>query len=66
MEKFNYTFVEDEVKHEDIVTVINDYYNSRDICEYMIPISESSPLNYSVVKEEIPNNKEYYDINYSL
>lgn len=66
MEKFNYTFVEDEVKHEDIVTVINDYYNSRDICEYMIPIPESSPLNYSVVKEEILNNKEYYDINYKL
>lgn len=66
MEKFNYTIVDEEVKHEDTVIVINDYYNSRDICEYMIPIPESSPLDYSIVKEEINNNKEYYDINYAL
>lgn len=61
-----YTIVEDEVKHEDVVTVINDYYNSRDICEYMMPIPETPSLHYVVVKEAPKNDKEYFDVNYAL
>lgn len=57
-----YTVVEDEVKHEDVVTVINDYYDSRDICEYVMPVSETQSLNYTVVK----NTDEYHSVDYAL
>lgn len=57
-----YTIVEDEVKHEDIVTVINDYYDSRDICEYMMPVPETQPLDYTIVKD----TDEYHPVDYAL
>lgn len=61
-----YTIVEDEVKHDDVVTVINDYYDSREICEYTMPIPETPSLHYTVVKEAPKNDKEYFDVNYAL
>lgn len=62
---YDYLLVTDEVCTEDKIITINDYYNSRDICEYMLPLPETKPLNYSLVKDEVSSN-EYYDVNYAL
>ena len=61
-----YIIADDEVRHEDTVIVINDYYNSRDICEYMTPIPETPPIKYTVVKEIPRSDKEYFDVDYAL
>lgn len=62
---YEYLLVTDEICTEDKVITINDYYNSRDICEYTIPFPETNPLNYSLVKDEVSSN-EYYNVNYAL
>lgn len=62
---YDYLLVNDEVCTEDKIITINDYYNSRDICEYMLPLPETKPLNYLLVKDEVSSN-EYYDVNYAL
>lgn len=60
-----YLLVTDEICTEDKIITINDYYNSRDICEYVIPLPETKPLNYLLVKDEVSSN-EYHDVNYAL
>lgn len=62
---YEYLLVTDEVCTEDKIITINDYYNSRDICEYALPLPETKPLNYLLVKDEVSSN-EYYDVNYAL
>lgn len=62
---YEYLLVTDEICTEDKVITINDYYNSRDICEYTLPLPETKPLNYLLVKDEVSSN-EYYDVNYAL
>ena len=62
---YEYLLVTDEICTEDNVITINDYYNSRDICEYALPLPETKPLNYSLVKDEVSSN-EYYNVNYAL
>ncbi len=68
MEEYVYTVVNDDKKvDEDVVIVINDWYDGSDTCNYAAPISESLNLPYTIVKEDKVDNKDkYYDVNYVL
>ena len=58
----DYIFVEDEIKDDNVVMVINDFYDSREICEYMIPVPEITAPNYEVCE----SSDKLYDISYAL
>lgn len=58
----DYIFVEDEIKDDNVVMVINDFYDSREICEYMIPVPEIAAPNYEVCE----SSDKLYDISYAL
>jgi len=68
MEEYVYTVVNDDKKvDEDVVIVINDWYDCSDTCNYATSISESLNLPYTIVKEDKVDNKDkYYDVNYVL
>ena len=61
-----YTIVNDEqnVVDEDVVMVINDWYDNSPICDYVLPVSESSGLPYIFVKDT--DKDVFFDINYAL
>lgn len=68
MEEYVYTVVNDDKKiDDDIVMVINDWYDGSDTCNYAMPVSESPDLPYLIVKEDKTDNKDkYYDVSYVL
>ena len=68
MEDYSYTVVKDEKKvNEDVVMVINDWYDGSDTCNYALPVSESPNLPYTIVKEDKVDDKDkYYDVSYCL
>ena len=68
MEEYVYTIVDNEKNvDEDVVMVINDWYDGSDMCHYVMPVSESPELPYVVVKEEVVDDKDkYYDVGYNL
>ena len=68
MEEYVYTVVNDDKKvDDDIVMVINDWYDGSDTCNYAMPVSESPDLPYLIVKEDKVDNKDkYYDVSYVL
>lgn len=68
MEEYTYTVVNDEKKvDEDIVMVINDWYDGSDTCNYVLPVSEAPDLPYIIVKEDkIDDKDKYYDVSYVL
>ena len=68
MEEYVYNVVNDDKKvDDDIVMVINDWYDGSDTCNYAMPVSESPDLPYLIVKEDKVDNKDkYYDVSYVL
>lgn len=68
MEEYVYTIVNDDKKvDDDIVMVINDWYDGSYTCNYAMPVSESPNLPYTIVKEDKVDDKDkYYDVSYVL
>lgn len=68
MEEYVYSVVADEKKSDDdVVMVINDWYDGSDTCNYVLPVSETPDLPYTVVKKENVDDKDkYYDVSYVL
>lgn len=68
MEEYVYTVVNDDQKvDDDIVMVINDWYDGSDTCNYAMPVSESPDLPYLIVKEDKVDDKDkYYNVSYVL
>lgn len=65
MEEYSPMVIETSEDRDDAVQTLNanDYYNSSDVCEYVIPVRESEPLNYSVVSNV---SDKYIEVNYCL
>ena len=63
-----YNVVSDDVKNDDnVVLVINDWYDCSDTCNYVLPVSESPSAPYIIVDEDNVDDKEvYHNISYTL
>lgn len=63
-----YNVVSDDVKNDDnVVLVINDWYDCSDTCNYVLPVSESPNAPYIIVDEDNVDDKEvYHNISYTL
>ena len=63
-----YNVVSDDVKTDDnVVLVINDWYDCSDTCNYVLPVSESPIVPYTIVDEDNVDDKEvYHNISYTL
>ena len=63
-----YNIVSDDVKTDDnVVLVINDWYDCSDTCNYVLPVSESQSVPYTIVDEDSVDDKEvYHNISYTL
>lgn len=63
-----YNVVSDDVKTDDnVVLVINDWYDCSDTCNYVLPVSESTSIPYTIVDEDSVDDKEvYHNISYTL
>ena len=68
MEEHVYNVVSDDVKTDDnVVLVINDWYDCSDTCNYVLPVSESQSVLYTIVDEDNVDDKEGYNsISYTL
>ena len=68
MEEHVYNVVSDDVKTDDnVVLVINDWYDCSDTCNYVLPVSESTSTQYTIVNEDNVDDKEVYNsISYTL
>lgn len=67
-QEYTYEIIDDTKKYEeDVVIVINDYYDSREICEYCMPIYETSLDNYTIVKDTTVEDPKtiFHDCNYT-
>lgn len=66
MEEYSPMIIETSEDREETAHIlnVNDYYNSSDVCEYMLPVRESEPLNYSVVNSN--TSDKYIEVNYCL
>ena len=63
-----YNVVSDDVKTDDnVVLVINDWYDCSDTCNYVLPVSKSQSVPYTIVDEDNVDDKEvYHNISYTL
>lgn len=68
MEEHVYNVVSDDVKTDDnVVLVINDWYDCSDTCNYVLPVYESQSVPYTIVDEGNVDDKEvYHNISYTL
>ena len=68
MEDHVYNVISDDVKTDDnVVLVINDWYDCSDTCNYVLPVSESQSVQYTIVDEDNVDDKEvYHNISYAL
>jgi len=65
-DEYAYKVVPEE-KVEDVVMVINDWYNNSDICGYTLPVPETPDLQYSIVNdEEVDYKDKYHEVSYVL
>lgn len=64
---YNYVITENNCSDEDVVLVVNDYYNNSDICEVCVPTGGTPIPDYAIVKDtrEDPSNK-FYNLDYAL
>lgn len=64
---YNYIITEDQNNEDDVVMVVNDYYNSSEIYEVCAPTGGTTMPDYVVVKDtkEDPNDK-FYNVDYAL
>ena len=64
---YNCVITEDSCSNEDVVLVVDDYYNSSDICEVCTPDCEASAPDYTVVNDtkEDPSTT-FYNFYYTL
>lgn len=70
-DNYEYTIVNDEdsKEKEDVVMVINDFYNSSDFCDYSAApvVAPTDGPVYEIVKEVKEDDKDkYHDISYAL
>ena len=68
MEDHVYNVISDDVKTDDnVVLVINDWYDCSDTCNYVLPVSEPQSVPYTIVDEDNVDDKEvYHNISYAL
>ena len=68
MEEHVYNVVSNDVKTDDnVVLVINDWYDCSDTCHYVLPVPESLSVPYTIVDEDNIDDKEvYHNISYTL
>lgn len=68
MEEHVYNVTSDDVKTDDnVVLVINDWYDCSDTCNYVLPVSESPSVPYTIVDEDNVDDKEvYHNVSYTL
>lgn len=68
MEDHVYNVISDDVKTDDnVVLVINDWYDCSDTCNYVLPVSELQSVPYTIVDEDNVDDKEvYHNISYAL
>lgn len=68
MEDHVYNVISDDVKtYDNVVLVINDWYDCSDTCNYVLPVSESPNVPYTIVDEDNVDDKEvYHNISYTL
>lgn len=66
MEEYSPMIIETSENREENSQTLNanDYYNSSDVCNYVLPVRESEPLNYSVVNGN--TSDKYIEVNYCL
>lgn len=65
--KYVYTAVKDEdTSKDDVVLVINDWYNESEYFGSVEPIPESALPNYLIVKEVKEDPNKFYNVNYAL
>ena len=64
---YDYVVTEND-EHDDVVLVINDYYNQSDICEICSPAGGTPVPDYVVVKDvkEDAAKDAFYDVDYAL
>lgn len=62
---YKYEITDDS--NEDVVFVVNDYYNQSDICEVCASVGERPALNYVVVKDvkEEPDEDIFFNVDYA-
>lgn len=67
MEEYVYNVVKEEKKDDDVVMVINDWYDGSDSCNYAMPVADTPDLPYTIVKEtKTDDNDVYHEVNYCL
>ena len=66
MEEYSPMIIGTSEDREDTANALNtnDYYNSSEICEYVLPVRESERLNYSIVNSN--THDKYIEVNYCL
>ena len=66
MEEYSPMIIETSEDREETAQTLNAncYYDSSDVCEYVIPVRESEPLNYIVVNSN--TSDKYIEVNYCL
>lgn len=64
---YNYIITEDENNEDEVVMVVNDYYNCSEICEICAPSGGTKMPDYVVVKDtKEDSSNTFYDVNYAL
>lgn len=64
---YNYIITENDNKGDDVVMIVNDYYNNSEIYEICAPTCGTPTLDYIIVKDtkEDPSEK-FYNVDYVL
>lgn len=67
MEERIFTVIEDGVKkNDDVVVVINDWYDNCDRCDYVLPRDTSRAMQCTIVKDPVKDTNKCVEVNYSL
>jgi hypothetical protein len=67
MDACDFKVIKEEKHDDDVVMVINDWYSNSDMCDYVLPVSETPVLDYSIVKEsEVSDKDKYHEVSYAL
>ena len=62
----DYIIVKEDIKKdENVVMVINDWYDNSIMCDYVLPVAMSAPMNYKIVEESFKDtDNELHTITY--
>ena len=57
---------DEDTSKDDVVLVINDWYNESEYFGHVEPIPESELQDYLIVKEVKEDPNKFYNVNYAL